>query len=81
MNPLILILLILLNIFKTTPSKARLEKVPVKSKFERACDTVAPYVLLAAIIIMIILILVVLVKYGGYALGTEANHWYNGELA
>ena len=76
-----IILLVLLNIFRTTPPKPRLEKVPVKSKFERVCDAIAPYVLIAAIIILIILISVAMVKYGGQAFGTEANHWYNGELA
>ena len=78
MNP---ILLILINIFNLRDSPARLEKKEPKSKFAQFCDKIVPYVLFIALMLLGILIVVILIKYGGFAFGTEANHYYNGGLA
>ena len=60
-------------------SPARLKKKNEKSQFDKFCNTIAPYILVLCIILLTILLFVVLIKYGGPAFGTEANHYYNGQ--
>lgn len=52
-----------------------------RSRFEKWCNKIAPYIIFAAIIILMITLVIVFVKYGGGWFGTEANHYFNGDLA
>lgn len=65
-------------LFDNAP-KVRLDRVEEKTKFQNFCETIAPYVIVACIILLSVLILIIFVKYGAVAFGTEANHFYNGD--
>ena len=67
-------------LFDNAP-QSRLDRVEEKSRFQKICETIAPYVIVVCIVLLTILFLVILIKYGGFAFGTEANHYYNGDLA
>lgn len=54
-----------------------LDKGVEMSKFDFFCSKIAPYVLLACILLLMAFILFVLVKYGAGITGTEANQYYN----
>lgn len=62
---------------KVSNPKKPLNPAIDKSSFEVFCDRIAPYVILAGILIIAILLFVALVKYGAKWTGTEANLWYN----
>ena len=72
-----LIYLCYVLLFDNAP-KARLDRVEQKSRFQKFCDTIAPYVIVACIILLSLLVFIIFVKYGAAAFGTEANHFYNG---
>ena len=59
--------------------KRPLDKAVEKSRFELFCEKIAPYVLVASIIILLVLIFVILVRYGANITGTEANGWQRME--
>ena len=56
--------------------KRPLDRGVEMSKFEFFCNKIAPYVVVACIIILMILVVVALVKYGANLTGTEANQYY-----
>ena len=60
--------------------KRPLDKGVEISRFEYICQKIAPYVVLISIIILLILTFTILIKYGGAWFGTEANHYYYGDL-
>lgn len=80
---MIKLFLIIFSLFNLNNSKepVRLEKKQSQSKFNEVCERIAPYVLVACIVIISVLLFIVLVKYGASLTGTEANHFYNHELA
>jgi len=85
---MIKLFLILISLFNLNTSNkvepARLEKKEkhsIQLGFESTCEKIAPYVLVACIVIISVLLFIVLVKYGASVTGTEANHFYNSELA
>ena len=77
------IFLIIFSLFNLNTSKEsepvrlqKKEKHSIQSGFESACERIAPYVLVACIIVISVLLFVVLVKYGASLTGTEANQYY-----
>lgn len=60
--------------------KRPLDKGVEISRFEYICQKIAPYVLVIGIIVLFILAFTILIKYGGAWFGTEANHYYYGDL-
>ena len=71
--------LILSNNSSKKEEPVRLEKKEehsIQLGFDSACEKMAPYVLIACIVIIRVLLFVVLVKYGASLTGTEANQYY-----
>ena len=58
----------------------RLHKVKDNTTFDEVCATIAPYVVVVAIVVFVALTLFIMVKYGGVWFGTEANRYYYGGL-
>ena len=70
-----------LNLNTSKKEPARLDKkenCSIQLGFDSACEKMAPYVLVACIIVISVLLFIVLVKYGANITGTEANQYYNG---
>lgn len=51
-----------------------------RSRFEKWCNKIAPYIIFFGIIILMITLVLIFVKYGAGLTGTEANVYYNGGL-
>ena len=71
-------ILVLFGYNFTTPKSLHPD---TRSRFDKWCNKIAPYVIFTAILTITILLLVIFIKYGAGWFGTEANHFYNGEWA
>lgn len=66
---------------KVSNPKRPLNPAVEKTVFENFCDKIAPYVIIAGIVIISVLLFVALVKYGANLTGTEANVWQRMEVS
>lgn len=65
---------------KVSNPERPLDKAKDISKADYFCLRISPYLIGLFTFILLVLALVILVKYGALWFGTEANHWYYGDL-